>query len=138
MSCALRLPGIETIHANCEGNCKLNHRNISLPLALSALLALPCLAHAQTYEGRIVDGGGIDDMQITVRVSSSRSISAYCNRQCGDWFVEDDDAISRLRESMAGRKVRVVVKREASAGRIAGPSDDEEFLFIKRLELLRE
>ena len=103
-----------------------------------SLLALPCLAHAQTYEGKIVDGGGIDDMQVTVQMSSSKSISAYCNRQCGDWFIEDDDAISHLRTSMVGRKVRVVVEREASAGRIAGPSDDEEFLFIKRLELLRE
>ena len=101
-------------------------------------MALPCLAHAQTYEGKIIDGGGIDDMQVTVQISSSKSISAYCNQQCGDWFVEDDDAILHLRKSMVGRKVRVVVKREASAGRIAGPSDDEEFLFIKRLELLRE
>ena len=116
----------------------MNHRKTSLSLALFALLALACLSHAQTYEGKIVDGGGIDDMQVTVQISSSKSISAYCNQQCGDWFAEDDDAISHLRKSMVGRKVRVVVKREPSAGRIAGPSDDEEFLFIKRLELLRE
>lgn len=116
----------------------MNHPNIFPRLALMALLALPGLAFAQTYEGKLVDGGGIDDMQIIVRMSPSKSISAYCNRQCGDWFVEDDDAVSHLRKSMVGRKVRVVVKREASAGRIAGPSDDEEFLFIQRLELLRE
>lgn len=77
-------------------------------------------------------------MQITVRVSSSRSVSAYCNQQCGDWFFEDEDAISHLRKSMVGRKVRIVVKREPNDGRVAGPSDDEEFMFIKRLELLRE
>lgn len=121
-----------------EGTCPLTHRKISPALALLALLALPFLAQAQTYEGKIVEGGGIDDMQITVEISSSKSISAYCNQQCGDWFFEDDDAISHLRKSMVGRKVRVAVKREASAGRIAGPSDDEEFLFIKRLEFLRE
>ncbi len=103
-----------------------------------ALLALPGLAFAQTYEGKLMDGGGIDDMQIIVRISPSKSISAYCNQQCGDWFVEDDDAISHLGKSMVGRKVRIVVKLEASAGRIAGPSDDEEFLFIKRLEFVRE
>ena len=116
----------------------MTHRkNRSSPVLLW-LLALPCLAHAQTYEGKIVDGGGIDDMQIIVRVSSSRSVSAYCNQQCGDWFAEDENAISHLRPSMVGRKVRVVVKREANDGRIAGPSDDEEFMFIKRLELLRD
>ena len=115
----------------------MNHRKISSCLALTALLALPVFAQAQTYEGKIVGGGGIDDMQITVRVSSSLAVSAYCNRQCGDWFAEDEDAISHLRKAMVGRKVRIVVEREPNDGRVAGPSDDEEFLFIKRLELLR-
>lgn len=115
----------------------MTHRNISSGLALLALLALPAFAQAQTYEGKIVGGGGIDDMQITVRVSASLAVSAYCNRHCGDWFAEDQDAISHLRKAMVGRKVRIVVEREPNDGRVAGPSDDEEFLFIKRLELLR-
>lgn len=106
-------------------------------LALLSLLLMPFWAYAQTYEGNIASGGGIDDMQITVRVSSSQSISAYCNQQCGDWFAEDDDAVSHIRRQMVGRKVRMVVKRERNDGRIAGPSDDEEFLFIKSMTLMR-
>lgn len=84
-----------------------------------------------------MNGGGVDDLQIGVKVSSSQTISAYCNSQCGDWFIEDDDAVYHLKPQMVGRKVRVVVKREPNDGRIAGPSDDEEFLFIKRLKTLR-
>lgn len=108
----------------------------STALAL-LLLPIPFFAYAQTYEGSIVGGGGIDDMQISVRVSSSQSISAYCNQQCGDWFVEDDDAVSQIKPQMIGRKVRIVVKRERNDGRVAGPSDDEEFLFIKSMTLMR-
>lgn len=84
-----------------------------------------------------MNGGGVDDLQIGVKVSSSQTISAYCNSQCGDWFIEDDDAVYHLKPQMIGRKVRIVVKREPNDGRIAGPSDDEEFLFIKRLKTLR-
>ena len=84
-----------------------------------------------------MNGGGVDDLQIGVKVSSSQTISAYCNSQCGDWFIEDDDAVHHLKPQMIGRKVRIVVKREPNDGRIAGPSDDEEFLFIKRLKTLR-
>ena len=105
--------------------------------ALLSLSVFPLFACAQTYEGKIVDGGGGDDMQIAVKVSSSLTVSAYCNRQCGDWFTEDEDAVFHLKPKMVGRKVRVVVKREPNDGRIAGPSDDEEFLFIKSVKMLR-
>ena len=105
--------------------------------ALLSLLAFPLLAFAQTYEGKIVSGGGVDDMQIAVKVSSTLTVSAYCNSQCGDWFVEDEDAVSHLKPKMVGRKMRIVVKREPNDDRIAGPSDDEEFLFIKSVKVLR-
>jgi hypothetical protein len=45
--------------------------------------------------------------------------------------------VYHLKPQMIGRKVRIVVKREPNDGRIAGPSDDEEFLFIKNVKLLR-
>jgi hypothetical protein len=45
--------------------------------------------------------------------------------------------VYQLKPQMIGRKVRIVVKREPNDGRIAGPSDDEEFLFIKNVKLLR-
>lgn len=106
-------------------------------IALLSLLAFPCLAFAQTYEGKIVGGGGVDDMQIAVKVSSSLTVSAYCNSQCGDWFAEDENAVSHLKPKMVGRKVRIVVKREPNDGRIAGPSDDEAFLFIKSVKMFR-
>ena len=105
--------------------------------ALLSLLAFPFLAFAQTYEGKIANGGGVDDMQIAVKVSSSLTVSAYCNSQCGDWFIEDEDAVSHLKPKMVGRKARIVVKREPNDGRIVGPSDDEEFLFIKSMKILR-
>ncbi len=76
-------------------------------------------------------------MQITVRVSSSLSISAYCNNRCGDWFFEDKNAVSQIKKQIVGRKVKIVVKAEPNSGRIAGPSDDEEFLFIKSAKLMR-
>jgi hypothetical protein len=115
----------------------LNRQKKSSALVLLVLLAFPFLTYAQTYEGKAVSGGGVDDMQIAVKVSSSLTVSAYCNSQCGDWFVEDEDAVSRLKPKMVGRKVRIVVKREPNDGRIAGPSDDEEFLFIKSVKVLR-
>jgi hypothetical protein len=115
----------------------LNHQKKTSALVLLPLLAFPFLTCAQTYEGKIVSGGGIDDMQMGVKVSSSQTISAYCNSQCGDWFIEDDDAVYHLKPRMIGRKVRIVVKREPNDGRIAGPSDDEALLFIKSVKLLR-
>ena len=115
----------------------MNRPKRTFAFALLSLLAFPLSACAQIYEGKIVNGGGVDDMQIAVRVSSSLTVSAYCNSQCGDWFAEDEDAVFHLKPKMIGRKVRIVVKREPNDGRIAGPSDDEEFLFIKRLKTLR-
>jgi hypothetical protein len=120
-----------------EGNLELDSLKKTFVFALPLLLVFPLLAYAQTYEGKIVSGGGVDDMQIAVKVSSSLTVSAYCNRQCGDWFIENEDAVSHLKPKMAGRKVQIVVKREPNDGRIAGPSDDEEFLFIKSVKLMR-
>ena len=115
----------------------MNQRKKTFAFALLSLLAFPLLACAQTYEGNIVDGGGVDDMRIEVKVSSSKTVSAYCNRQCGNWFVADEDEVFHLKPKMMGRKVRIVVKREPNDGRIAGPSEDEELLFIKSLKTLR-
>jgi hypothetical protein len=115
----------------------LNRLTRTFAFALLPLLAFPLLACAQMYEGQIVNGGGVDDMQIAVKVSSSFTVSAYCNSHCGDWFAGDEDAVFHLKPKMIGRKIRIVVKREPNDGRIAGPSEDEEFLFIKSVKLLR-
>jgi hypothetical protein len=58
---------------------ELNHQKKASTLALLSLLTFPFLTCAQTYEGKIVNGGGVDDLQIGVKVSSSQTISAYCN-----------------------------------------------------------
>jgi hypothetical protein len=86
--------------------------------------------------GTLVGGGGIDDMSLSIKADNGEIIEAYCNKQCGDWFYEDERAISFLKESLIGHNVSVDYVFEASEGRIAGPSDDEQFNFINNVKFL--
>ncbi|MBL8258847.1 MAG: hypothetical protein JNM60_03420 [Candidatus Competibacteraceae bacterium] len=102
-------------------------------LAISSLFSS---AYAQTYTGKIVSGGGIDDMQLSFKTHQRKTYSAYCNTKCGDWFVGDDDGIFNLKKEIIGRHIKITIKMERNSGRVAGPSDEEEFYFIKRIEFL--
>ena len=109
---------------------------IAIAMLALALNLLSPSAHAQTYTGKIIAGGGIDDMQLSFRTDQRKTHSAYCNTKCGDWFVEDDQGISNLKKEMIGRRIKITIRMERNDGRVAGPSDEEEFFFIQDIEFL--
>lgn len=95
----------------------------------------------KTIEGVLLSGGGIDDNSVTIQTDDGVNINAYCISECGGWFVDDLEGNTGgqiLEESLKGKKISAVIATEASNGRIAGPSDDEEFTFIKEIELVDE
>ncbi|MCH4242781.1 hypothetical protein [Acinetobacter gerneri] len=97
------------------------------------LISTQSFAKIETY--KIISGGGNDDMQLTLQNQNSKKYTAYCNTKCGNWF-EPDDEISTLKKQYIGKKVQAEIKFEQNKGRVAGPSDDEKFYFIKYLKLL--
>ena len=86
--------------------------------------------------GLLVAGGGIDDMFVIVRTSDGREIHAYCMERCGDWFSDRDPNVMKLKSELIGRKVNLRYTSEASAGRIAGPSDDDVIEFVQDVRFL--
>jgi hypothetical protein len=86
--------------------------------------------------GLLVAGGGIDDMFVVVRTSDGREIDAYCMDRCGDWFSDKDPNAMTLKKELIGRKVNLRYTTEASAGRVAGPSDDDMIEFVQEVRFL--
>jgi hypothetical protein len=84
--------------------------------------------------GILVGGGGIDDMSLSIKAENGEIIEAYCDQQCGDWFDENEDAIVYLKRNLIGKNIFVEYAFEAGEGRVAGPSDDEQFNFIKNIK----
>lgn len=95
----------------------------------------------QSITGVLIFGGGIDDNSVTIQTDDGNEINAYCDGKCGDWFVDDIEGNTGgtiLDESLKGKKVSAVIATETSNGRIAGPGDDEEFVFVKEIEFIDE
>ncbi len=104
----------------------------SLAIAGSAAAAAP----SQLVKGKLVDGGGGDDMSVTILSDQGKKIQAYCAGQCGDWFVEAAEGeYSTLNPKLKGKPVIATIATERNAGRVAGPGDDERFQFIKRIAI---
>ena len=92
-------------------------------LLLIALLAPQCLlANAASVTGKLVDGGGVDDMFVVVRAANGHEVHAYCLRKCGSWFrAPDKDGVVALKPQFKGKKVVLqYVTRMNSDDAIAG------------------
>lgn len=87
--------------------------------------------------GTLVSGGGIDNYSLLVQTIEGDKIEAYCQPDCGDWFddVADSEGVT-LKNSLKDKKVSMVYAVEANNGRLAGPSNDEKYIFLKQIEFL--
>jgi len=95
-------------------------------------------APGELVKGKLVDGGGGDDMSVTILSEQGRKINAYCNTKCGDWFVAASDGeYMTLNPKLKGKAVTATIATERNAGRVAGPGDDERFKFIKSITLAK-
>jgi hypothetical protein len=95
-------------------------------------------APLELVKGKLVDGGGGDDMSVTILSGQGRKINAYCAGQCGDWFVAAGDGeYMTLKPKLKGKAVTATIATERNAGRVAGPDDDERFKFIKSITLAK-
>jgi hypothetical protein len=109
-------------------------------LLYAALLALGCGAApstwAATLEGTLVQGGGTDDLFITVHPAKGAEVVAYCLDRCGDWFDAGEAETQHLKPALVGRAVRLSYAVESNKGRIVGPETDEPLAFLKVLQFL--
>ena len=110
-------------------------------ILLLTVLAFSTSAFSATYTGKLIGGGGIDDLSLRVKTSKGKQVDGYCQTVsvCDDWdalFFEDDKAIYHLRPEYLNRKVKLTIVKRANRGRIAGPSDDEVLPFITQFKFL--
>jgi hypothetical protein len=90
----------------------------------------------ETITGILVRGSGYDNYSITIDPDDGSEISIYCGA-CGEWFEPTEDGEGeQLKEEFMSKQVTVIIAKEANNGRLAGPSDEEEFLFLKELKFL--
>jgi hypothetical protein len=87
-----------------------------------------------TVRGKLIGGGGGDDMRIIVQSPTGSDIEAYCTTQCGDWFVDHPNG-SSLKESLKGRTVTLEYAAEPNGDRVAGSHADSPFFFVKSVDL---
>lgn len=105
----------------------------SLAFAGSALAA-----PGELVKGKLVDGGGGDDMSVTILSEQGKKIRAYCSGKCGEWFVEAGGGeYMTLDPKLKGKAVTATIATERNAGRVAGPGDDERFKFIKSISFTK-
>lgn len=90
----------------------------------------------ETITGILVNGSGYDNYSITIDPDDGSEINIYCGA-CGEWFEPTEDGEGeQLKEEFISKQVTVTIVKEANNGRLAGPSDEEEFLFLKELKFL--
>lgn len=116
----------------------LQSKKIEFILASLAFAGSAVAAPGELVKGKLVDGGGGDDMSVTILSDQGKKISAYCSTRCGDWFVEASDGeYMTLNPKLKGKAVTATIATERNAGRVAGPGDDERFKFIKSITLAK-
>lgn len=104
-------------------------------MLLHDLISHASYAKEQTYI--LIYGGGVDDYGLGLKDSKGKKIDAYCVGKCGAWFepaTEHDG--ENLKKKYIGKKVSAELSFEENRGRVVGPSDDEQFYFIKKIKLL--
>lgn len=101
------------------------------------LVVIPQFALGTTVTGKLVDGGGTDDMQIVVQTESGQKVRAYCTTKCGDWFDEERGTEAhRLKNSFKGKSIVLDYSVESNRSRIAGPDDNERLPFVRKVQVL--
>lgn len=95
------------------------------------------LTKPETLQGALIAGGGIDDYTVTVLVNDGRRFTAYCDGKCGSWFIAEDEGEATLLPNMVGKNVKATVASEANKDRIAGPAEDDELIFVKKIALVK-
>ncbi|MFT0692599.1 hypothetical protein ACDX34_00510 [Acinetobacter bereziniae] len=100
--------------------------------------AISLSAYAKTQNYILVGGSGVDDLSLMLKNVQGKTIHAYCDQKCGKWFDPDEEIDGQtLKKQYFEKKVQADIKLEKNAGRVAGPSDDESFYFIKHIKLLK-
>ncbi|MCD5996631.1 hypothetical protein KDX38_23685 [Pseudomonas sp. CDFA 602] len=122
----------EMINSEVERGCELLAGDANAPGYCTFALAKP-----ETFQGALIAGNGTDDYTITVLLNDGRRFTAWCDGQCDAWFVAEDEGEATLRPEMVGKTVKVTVANEPNNDRIAGPSEDEMLIFVKKAELVK-
>jgi hypothetical protein len=96
-------------------------------------------AFAETYTGRLINGGGLEDMSLTIKTDDGKSVEGYCTATCGQLaFKEGKDGVSSLEKRFINKRVRVtIVKRKNTGIAVAGPAEDEVLPFVTQLTFLK-
>ena len=89
-----------------------------------------------TVRGKLIGGGGVDDMRIIVQSETGPDIVAYCTTQCNSWFMDHPNGWSLLKESFKGKNVTVKYAVEPNGDRIAGPRADALLFFVKSVDIM--
>ena len=92
--------------------------------------------YVEKFSGVLVNGGGIDNMSLSIKLENGRTLSGYCGKFCTDWFTVDKDEVSSLRRKYVGKLVRATVVRQRNRGRVAGPGEDEVLPFMTEFGFL--
>lgn len=124
------------IQGEIERGCGFLKNEPNLPEYCKPSQASP---QTQTLTGKLLDGGGIDDLSVTVRAADGKEVQAYCDGKCGDWFEDSTDGSDgqSLSKSFKGKMVTLSIVTERNGDRIAGPGEDEALVFIKSAELVK-
>ena len=130
----------------CNDDAPLNNganviKMLNKFIVLLAIFAFSTSAFSATYTGKLIGGGGIDDLSLTIQTQQGKYVDGYCQTVsiCDDWermFKSDDDGIYSLKPEYQHKKVRVTIVQRPNRGRIAGPSDDEVLPFITQFKFL--
>lgn len=101
---------------------------------LPLVIAIPQAVFAAPVTGKLIDGGGTDDMQITVQTTTGQKIHAYCADKCGDWFEEEvGTPVYKMKRSVKGKTVLFSYAVEQNGNRIVGPDGNDRLTFVKRV-----
>jgi hypothetical protein len=106
------------------------------------LFVLTCIsishfAYAKTQNYILTNGGGVDDNGLLLKNTQGKTIYAYCNQKCGQWFDHDEETGGQiLKKEYIEKKVQADIQFEKNADRVAGPSADESFYFIKQIKFI--
>lgn len=114
---------------NAANSCQLIEDEILRGCALAGSDAAPFCdvpAKAGVMTGTLVDGGGVDDLQLVVRRDDGSRVRLYCMVDgCEKWFETDQDEVQSLKKAWAGRRVGITVRIVRNNGGVAGPGKDE-------------
>jgi hypothetical protein len=107
-------------------------------LATSITIGTQAASPSETFKGTLASGGGVDDLFVEIRCADGKRVHVMCDQRCGNWFEETGEAeVQRLKPAYQGKRVVVTVRNERNNGRIAGPGDEDQLLFVKSIRIVK-